>query len=381
MLMMQSRWAALLVITIVMGPVLLHAMEPAATAASQETCHPQLQLFRECATDAWLLSQGSGLHMYKNEVITSLYNWLATLKNTYPSLQKFRVPDPACKHESVCLLTALPPNEEGLVTVNIRTPLHRISLLSGTQLSDETLLQKLKMNALTPEEIENLDEFTPPGTQAWRFGLPDCETLDLIALARMYRAQRDGSCSVERHRDPYRTSPRIVLKTGCAPHVWRLIFYDKIDDHQREAAQRILSVLQGVTESIRLCIEGMGLSEKVYAVHLDNKTGRCGPLNETTDFSYDDLVNPDTDVRFPGYTEEELLNMMIDDLYAPDLWQDVGKGFQKLVKEGTNFNVKTVVLAKSGERIEVEVSSKACYDDLHNFTGTVSVLRNIAERK
>ena len=313
--MMQSRWAALLVITIVMGPVLLHAMEPAASATQKAPCHPQMRLFQDCTTDAWLLSQGSGLHMCNNEVVTSLYNWLVTLKNTYPSLQKFRVSDPACKHESVCLLTALPPNEEGLVTVNIRTPLHGISLVS-LKSSHEKLLQKLKMNKLTPEEIENLDEFTPPGTQAWRFGLPGCDMIDLIALAKIYRSQ--GGCSVERRRDPYRTSPRIVLKQECAPHVWRLIFYDKIDDQQRGAAERILPFPQSVTEPVRLCIESLITSKKVYAVHLDNKTGRCGPLNETTDFSYDDLVNPDTDVQFPGYTEEEYQQQLQKIINAPD---------------------------------------------------------------
>lgn len=82
-----------------------------------------------------------------------------------------------------------------------------------------------------------------------------------------------------------------------------------------------------------------------------------------------------------GYTKEELLSMMIDDLYAPDFWKDVGMGFQKLIKEGTNFNVKTAVIAKSGERVDVEVNSIAYRDDKNNFVGTISVLRDIRGRK
>ena len=76
-----------------------------------------------------------------------------------------------------------------------------------------------------------------------------------------------------------------------------------------------------------------------------------------------------------GYTKDELLQMMIDDLYAPDLWKDVGSGFQKLIKEGENFNINTAVIAKNGERIEIEVSSRACYDSEGNFSGTRSILR------
>lgn len=78
-----------------------------------------------------------------------------------------------------------------------------------------------------------------------------------------------------------------------------------------------------------------------------------------------------------GYTKKELLRMMIDDLYAPDLWKDVGKGFKKLIKEGYLNNIKTAVITKNGERIDVEISSNACYDDDGKFIGTRSVLRKI----
>ena len=82
-----------------------------------------------------------------------------------------------------------------------------------------------------------------------------------------------------------------------------------------------------------------------------------------------------------GYSKDELIGMHIRQLYAPEEWEKLKIGFKKLKKEGFRSPIESLLLAKNGERIEVEVSSTASYDEKGNFLLSRSILRDIRGRK
>jgi PAS domain S-box-containing protein len=81
-----------------------------------------------------------------------------------------------------------------------------------------------------------------------------------------------------------------------------------------------------------------------------------------------------------GYTKQELVNMNIRQIYSDDVLESLEKGFTDL-KERGDKSVESMLKAKNGEEIPVEIRSFSIYDDEGNFLRTFSILRDIREIK
>lgn len=77
-----------------------------------------------------------------------------------------------------------------------------------------------------------------------------------------------------------------------------------------------------------------------------------------------------------GYTRDELLSMSVKQIYADEILEDVDRGFSALKKSG-DFTVESLLKAKDGTRIPVEIRSFSIYDDKGQFLRTFSILRDI----
>jgi len=82
-----------------------------------------------------------------------------------------------------------------------------------------------------------------------------------------------------------------------------------------------------------------------------------------------------------GYTREELLDLTIADLYAPEILPKVREGFQKLQEDGNLFVGESVVRDKQGTRIPVEIRSFGVYDPEGRFLRTFSIVRDVRQLK
>jgi len=77
-----------------------------------------------------------------------------------------------------------------------------------------------------------------------------------------------------------------------------------------------------------------------------------------------------------GYTRDELLTMNIREIYSEDVLEDVERGFSDLKERGEK-RVESVLRAKDGSQIPVEIRSFSIYDDDGHFLRTFSILRDI----
>ena len=80
-----------------------------------------------------------------------------------------------------------------------------------------------------------------------------------------------------------------------------------------------------------------------------------------------------------GYTEEELLSMTYDRIYAEEILAAVDCGFDELKRAG-KICVESVMSCKNGTEIPVEMISFAVYDDEGNFDRTMSIAREIRQK-
>lgn len=85
--------------------------------------------------------------------------------------------------------------------------------------------------------------------------------------------------------------------------------------------------------------------------------------------------------KFLGYSKEELVGKHIKEIYAPELWENVEKGFKKLKKEGKLLVLDGRMVKKNGERLDVELRSLAVYDENGNFVKTRTIIRDFTRRK
>jgi PAS domain S-box-containing protein len=79
--------------------------------------------------------------------------------------------------------------------------------------------------------------------------------------------------------------------------------------------------------------------------------------------------------RVLGYDYPELIQRHLSDLYTEENWAKAQKGVQVIFKEGFHKVVKSAMLTKSGEAIEVELASRALLNPLGYRIGTVTVSR------
>jgi len=77
-----------------------------------------------------------------------------------------------------------------------------------------------------------------------------------------------------------------------------------------------------------------------------------------------------------GYTKAELLGMNVRQIYADELLQNVNEGFSELKKTG-EYAIESLLKARDGSKIPVEIRSFSIYDDNCNFIRTFSILRDI----
>jgi len=79
--------------------------------------------------------------------------------------------------------------------------------------------------------------------------------------------------------------------------------------------------------------------------------------------------------RVLGYEYPELIQRDLSDLYTEENLSKAQKGVQVIFKEGFHKVVKSAMLTKSGEAIEVELASRALVNTLGHRVGTVTVSR------
>lgn len=87
-----------------------------------------------------------------------------------------------------------------------------------------------------------------------------------------------------------------------------------------------------------------------------------------------------TATKMLGYSKNELLSMNIRDIYADEVLPELDKGFKDL-KERGDKRVESIMKAKDGTRIPVEIRSFSIYNDDGQFARTFSILRDIREIK
>ncbi len=81
-----------------------------------------------------------------------------------------------------------------------------------------------------------------------------------------------------------------------------------------------------------------------------------------------------------GYSGEELLQMNVREIYADEVLKALEEGFSDLKEKGDK-RVESLLKAKDGTEIPVEIRSFSIYDDEGNFLRTFSILRDIREVK
>jgi PAS domain S-box-containing protein len=81
-----------------------------------------------------------------------------------------------------------------------------------------------------------------------------------------------------------------------------------------------------------------------------------------------------------GYSREELLAMNVRELYAREVLDSLERGFTNLKRRG-DFTVESVLVAKDGSHILVEIRSFSIYDDYGRFVRTFSILRDVRKLK
>jgi len=81
-----------------------------------------------------------------------------------------------------------------------------------------------------------------------------------------------------------------------------------------------------------------------------------------------------------GYSEQELLGMNIWKLYPPEIIEAVEKGFREVQQTGDK-RVESLLLAKDGTRIPVEIRTLVLRDSSDAFAQTFSISRDLRKMK
>lgn len=76
-----------------------------------------------------------------------------------------------------------------------------------------------------------------------------------------------------------------------------------------------------------------------------------------------------------GYSYPELVGMHFLQLYTPDNWNKAQKGVEVIFKSGFHQVVKSCMLTKNKQKIEVELASRALHNTKGQPIGTVTVSR------
>jgi PAS domain S-box-containing protein len=99
-----------------------------------------------------------------------------------------------------------------------------------------------------------------------------------------------------------------------------------------------------------------------FMMHSVNSEGRVQMANEMLH-------------RVLGYEYPELIQRHLSDIYTKENWSKAQKGVEVIFKEGFHKVVKSAMLTKSGDVIEVELASRALVNTAGQVVGTVTVSR------
>ena len=114
----------------------------------------------------------------------------------------------------------------------------------------------------------------------------------------------------------------------------------------------------------------------IFEILLDNFPDMIHSIDEDGNIVYTNR----TAERLLGYTRDELTTMNIRQIYADEVLEAVNRGFSDL-KERGDKTVESLLKAKDGTRIPVEIRSFSIYDDEGRFIRTFSILRDIRKIK
>ncbi|MDI6775473.1 MAG: PAS domain S-box protein [Verrucomicrobiota bacterium] len=114
----------------------------------------------------------------------------------------------------------------------------------------------------------------------------------------------------------------------------------------------------------------------IFEILLDNFPDMIHSIDQEGNIVYANK----TAERLLGYTVEEFLKMNIRQIYAEEVLDAVARGFTDLKRKGDK-SVESVLKAKSGEKIPVEIRSFGIYNDNGKFIRTFSILRDVRQIK
>jgi len=114
----------------------------------------------------------------------------------------------------------------------------------------------------------------------------------------------------------------------------------------------------------------------IFEILLDNFPDMIHSIDEQGNIIYTNK----TAERLLGYSRDELLTMNIRQIYADEVLEALKRGFTDL-KERGDKTVESLLKAKDGAKIPVEIRSFSIYDDEGRFLRTFSILRDIRKIK
>jgi len=114
----------------------------------------------------------------------------------------------------------------------------------------------------------------------------------------------------------------------------------------------------------------------IFEILLDNFPDMIHSIDEQGNIIYTNK----TAERLLGYSRDELLAMNIRQIYADEVLEALKRGFTDL-KERGDKTVESLLKAKDGAKIPVEIRSFSIYDDEGHFLRTFSILRDIRKIK
>ncbi|MBN2301902.1 MAG: PAS domain S-box protein [Lentisphaerae bacterium] len=114
----------------------------------------------------------------------------------------------------------------------------------------------------------------------------------------------------------------------------------------------------------------------IFEILLDNFPDMIHSINDDGQIVYTNK----TAERLLGYSRNELATMNIRQIYADEILEALEQGFSDLKQKGDK-TVESLLKAKDGSVIPVEIRSFSIYDDEGNFLRTFSILRDIREIK
>lgn len=114
----------------------------------------------------------------------------------------------------------------------------------------------------------------------------------------------------------------------------------------------------------------------IFELLLDNFPDMIHSINDDGQIVYTNK----TAETLLGYKRSELIGMNIRQIYADEVLEDVERGFKELKKQGDKA-VESILKAKDGTRIPVEIRSFSIYNDKGEFVRTFSILRDIRKLK